>query len=78
MTEPENEPDLYREWLAEKREEKAPDELADRVAGQLLDTQSPSQRFAAVPQWARAAILIAAAIGGLGRYVLLGIFILFS
>lgn len=78
MTEPENEPELYREWLAEKRQAKAPDELADRVAEQLLETQPQPTRIASVPQWARAAILIVAAIGGLGRYVLLGILILIN
>ena len=68
MTKPENDPnansDLYRDWLAEKRESKAPETLAERVAGQV-QPPAPVQRGMNVPQWARAAILIAAAIGGL-------------
>lgn len=78
MKEQENEADLYQEWLAEKRREKAPEQLAERVVKQVVDIQTQSGRMASVPQWARAAILIAAALGGLGRYVLLGILILFS
>ena len=76
--EPENDPnantDLYRDWLAEKREVKAPETLAESVAAQVQHGEV--QRGMSVAQWARAAILIAAAIGGLGRYVLLGILIL--
>ena len=76
--EPDKAPNLYREWLAEKRSLSAPDEMAERVERQLLIPQSSSEHAPTIPQWARAAVLIAAAVGGLGRYVLLGILILIS
>ena len=71
----------YRQWLLQKRTLKAPDGLTETVMDSLVDSvpQSPSQvktsssswqRLLDMP-WARAAVLMIAALLGFGRYALL-------
>lgn len=59
--------DPYSDWLAEKRQVKAPADFADAVMAASMPV-SPVWKSAAF--WAKAAIFTLAVAGGIGRYAI--------
>ena len=72
--------DPYSEWLDEKREALPSEDFADRVMTAILppsEDVAPS-RYERLALFAKAAVLILAAVAGFSRYGLLIYFVLFS
>lgn len=67
--------DPYHEWLAEKRQVQAPSRFADAVMAASA-TELPGWKTAAF--WAKAAILMLAVLGGIGRYAIAVFFVFFG
>ena len=69
--------EIYQKWLAKQRAVKAPEGLTDRVLQQVEASvhASPEPVFWG---WVRAALFIFAAVGGVGRYVILILITLFN
>jgi len=70
-------PEIYQKWLAKQRAVKAPESLEDRVI-QQIEVSSPASPEPILWGWARAALFIFAAVGGIGRYVILIFITLFN
>ena len=67
--------DPYQEWLAEKRQVRAPADFADTVVAASVPGL-PAWKTAAF--WAKAAIFMLAFFGGIGRYAIAVFFVFFS
>ncbi len=76
--------DPYADWLREKREQSAPSAFADEVMQAIAPASThvsipiPSRRLQLITFWAKAAMLVLAAVVGVGRYAVLLFCLLFS